>query len=154
MCAQVLFVCLHMLYLCALTFQNVLWHVYASICDRIRVNMAYWSGAHLVQCTFLVPHGRISSKCSFCHICVKEPFYYNLCHRLRRISVSFEGETSHPFDLPSLSSCQNETRKIHSASVPSHVCMKSLRIYTYVCETPFCCLDFLNTPILQSIRSY
>ena len=77
------------------------------ICDRLRENPAYGIRALFAQCAFSVPQ---VEKCqSPVFVIFKSNLSTNLCRRLRRLTVSYEGEISLHFDPPSRPSCRTRS---------------------------------------------
>ena len=70
-------------------------------CDRIWENPAYRENAQAAQCALLVPQVKICQIRVFV-IFISKNLSTNLCHNLRRVNVSYQGEISLHFDLPSL----------------------------------------------------
>ena len=85
-----------------------------TICDRTWENLVYGINAQFVQCWFLVPQGLLVPQVknyespNFVISMSKNPSS-NCSHRLRRIAVSYKGEISLHFDLPSLYSCRTQS---------------------------------------------
>ena len=75
--------------------------IYIYICDRISENPAYCPSAHMAQCAFIVPQVKKCQNSVFV-IFMSKNLSTNLCCRLWRVNVSYQGEISHHFDLPSL----------------------------------------------------
>ena len=74
------------------------------ICDWIRENPPYGINVQFAQCAFLVPKVKICQSPDFVVSMSKNPSF-NYYRRLRRLVVSYKGEISLHFDLPSLYSC-------------------------------------------------
>ena len=69
-------------------------------CDRIWENPAYRKNSQAVQCAILVPQLKKCQSRVFVIFISKN--LSNLCHHLRRVNISYQGEISLHFDLPSL----------------------------------------------------
>ena len=74
-------------------------------CDRIWQNPAYEIRA---QCAFFSTWGKKCRSWVFV-IFMSKNLSTNLCHRLWRLTVSYKGEISLHFDLPSLYSCRTRS---------------------------------------------
>ena len=84
-------------------------HIHTSIlCDRIWRNPAYGIRALFAQCAFLVAQVKKCQSWVFV-IFMPKNLPTNLCHRLRRLTVSYKGEISLHFDLPSLYYCRTRS---------------------------------------------
>ena len=77
-------------------------------CDRLWENPAYGICAQFAQCTFLVPQVKNYESPNFVTSVSKNPFS-NYYRRLWRLAVSYKGEISLHFDLPSLYSCRTRS---------------------------------------------
>ena len=73
-------------------------------CDRIWENPACRENAQAAQCVLLVPQVKKCWSRVFI-IFMSKNLSTNLCCHLRRLTVSYKGEISLHFDLPSLYSC-------------------------------------------------
>ena len=74
-------------------------------CNQICENTACCENAQVMQCTFLVPQVENCLSLVFV-IFMSKNLSTNLCRRLWRVNVSYQGEISLHFDLPSLYSCR------------------------------------------------
>ena len=75
--------------------------VLIKLCDRIWQNPAYGIHALFAQCMLLVPQVKKCQSWVFV-IYMPKNLSTNLCRRLRRLTVSYKGEVSLHFNLPSL----------------------------------------------------
>ena len=85
-----------------------MWAHIVQICDRIWENPAYCPNAHIAQCTFLVHQVKKCQSPVF-FTSMSENLSINLCRRIQRVSIWYQGEISLHFDLPSLYSCRTRS---------------------------------------------
>ena len=81
---------------------------YFHICDQIWQNPAYCQNTHMAQCAFLASQVKKYRSPVFV-IFMSKNLLTNCCHQLRRVDVSYQGEISLHFDLPSLYDCRTRS---------------------------------------------
>ena len=84
-------------------WQNFSHKSISAICDRIWENLAYCHNTHMAKCMLLVPQVK---KCQIKFLSYSCNLFTDLCRRLRRVCITYQGEISLHFNLPSLYSCR------------------------------------------------